>query len=155
MSCISCWSAYTAAYSSRGEHSWLRHMPHAIGSTSFKTARATKAQNQSSRMWISSEAITVALLITVRCSEAANKRTSTWVSPYLLRQRVRSVTVGSVRRSEGEKLAAACKGQLPLQISVLSRDWMGSQHWVGQSRGSKQRPQNHRSYITCAVWHIN
>lgn len=33
MSCVSCWSAYTAAYSSRGEHRWLCHTSHAIRST--------------------------------------------------------------------------------------------------------------------------
>lgn len=39
MSCVSCWSAYTAAYSSRGEHSWLRHTSHAIRSTPLNQRR--------------------------------------------------------------------------------------------------------------------
>lgn len=113
----------------------------------FKTSTCAKEQQNPWMHRSYLRAINVLYFKAVWCREVV-KWMHLKVSIILLRQNMRGVNTE-------KKLEAARKGQLPLQISVLSGEWMGSHHRYTCGVHRKQRVNTNTIYmLTVEIWYM-
>lgn len=119
--CVSCCSAYTAAHSSRGRHSWHSHTSNAIWSTSLNNPlQQWKEKTRKSKYTAPTKYPLMWYAVTIRCSEKASQ------GEHHLTTTEHEKCYTCWRDPGTKSWQQHVKGQLPLQVSVMSGDWTGS-----------------------------